>query len=413
MTNRAVVNFNSGEISPDLDALKTIEKYIGGCRRLDNMIPDIYGNAIRRPGTEFVAKTLGEYPGWPYFVDAISLIADNTRAWVLDKNLKFVAELALYDDSVGIQGIDFDEENNILVGYQPFVGESVTNPMVLYDSEYNVITNEFEWTPGRAGYMSDVFFSLDGTKVYATQELNSRLYRWDKTSLEMEWDIYVYHFASLFTAKPHPNIDGAVISSCGLDAGGLYPGYIGRYPTVFDSDGNVLGRWNMLGLGIYPAIRDMAVTSQYAYFAFTGASKVVLYQANLNDYTDFASWSPTPAEGYDEGVGWQVVTYNDFVYIYTSRVAGGNLWKLNSSLEVVASTAIGMTDLFVDYLGRICIKKSGADSSDIIVLSADDLSVIETVDSECPYNWVSLSIYNAVGIPTVISSGYKYEPLRS
>ena len=58
MTNIAVVNFNSGEISPDLDALKTIEKYIGGCRRLDNMIPDVYGNTTRRPGTEFIMATI-------------------------------------------------------------------------------------------------------------------------------------------------------------------------------------------------------------------------------------------------------------------------------------------------------------------------------------------------------------------
>lgn len=55
MTNIGVINFNSGEVSPELDARKDIEKYTGGCRTLENMIPDVFGNAAKRPGTEFIA----------------------------------------------------------------------------------------------------------------------------------------------------------------------------------------------------------------------------------------------------------------------------------------------------------------------------------------------------------------------
>ncbi len=54
MTKIAIVNFGSGEISPEVDARKDIEKYSGGCRKLENMIPDLYGNAVKRPGTELI-----------------------------------------------------------------------------------------------------------------------------------------------------------------------------------------------------------------------------------------------------------------------------------------------------------------------------------------------------------------------
>jgi hypothetical protein len=58
MSNIAVVRFNSGEVSPKIDARKDIEKYTGGCRRCENMIPDLYGNATRRPGTELIATSV-------------------------------------------------------------------------------------------------------------------------------------------------------------------------------------------------------------------------------------------------------------------------------------------------------------------------------------------------------------------
>jgi len=57
MSNIAIVNFNSGEVTPDIDARKDIEKYTGGCRRLENMIPDVYGTAIKRPGTEYIVTS--------------------------------------------------------------------------------------------------------------------------------------------------------------------------------------------------------------------------------------------------------------------------------------------------------------------------------------------------------------------
>lgn len=57
----ALVNFNTGEISPKIDARSDTEKYAGGCRLLDNMIPTVYGAAERRPGAKWIsdAKVAG------------------------------------------------------------------------------------------------------------------------------------------------------------------------------------------------------------------------------------------------------------------------------------------------------------------------------------------------------------------
>ena len=50
-----ITSFNSGELSPQIDARSDVEKYSGGCRILENLIPRIYGGAERRPGLEYIA----------------------------------------------------------------------------------------------------------------------------------------------------------------------------------------------------------------------------------------------------------------------------------------------------------------------------------------------------------------------
>jgi len=54
MPNTAIVSATSGELSPLIDARSDVAKYASGCRTLQNMIPRIYGAAIRRPGTEYI-----------------------------------------------------------------------------------------------------------------------------------------------------------------------------------------------------------------------------------------------------------------------------------------------------------------------------------------------------------------------
>ena len=54
-TFKIIQTFNAGELSPLMDARKDQQKYIAGCRTLENFIPLIYGGAQRRPGTEYIA----------------------------------------------------------------------------------------------------------------------------------------------------------------------------------------------------------------------------------------------------------------------------------------------------------------------------------------------------------------------
>ena len=54
--NTAIVNFNGGEFTGKIDARSDTEKYAGGCRQSDNMIPLIFGGSERRPGTEYITS---------------------------------------------------------------------------------------------------------------------------------------------------------------------------------------------------------------------------------------------------------------------------------------------------------------------------------------------------------------------
>lgn len=52
--NIPVLSFNSGELSPQIDARSDVQKYSSGCRTLENFIPRVYGSAERRPGTKYI-----------------------------------------------------------------------------------------------------------------------------------------------------------------------------------------------------------------------------------------------------------------------------------------------------------------------------------------------------------------------
>ena len=53
MPNLAVITTNSGKMTPLVDVRSDLEKYSGGTRISDNMIPLIYGPSTRRPGTRY------------------------------------------------------------------------------------------------------------------------------------------------------------------------------------------------------------------------------------------------------------------------------------------------------------------------------------------------------------------------
>lgn len=55
-TQKMLVSFNSGVITPRMDARVDLEKASASCRTLDNMFPRTYGMAMRRPGLRFIAE---------------------------------------------------------------------------------------------------------------------------------------------------------------------------------------------------------------------------------------------------------------------------------------------------------------------------------------------------------------------
>lgn len=58
-TQKALLSFSTGETSPLIDARSDLDSSPSSCRILKNYQPDVYGEAVRRPGTQFIqeAKT--------------------------------------------------------------------------------------------------------------------------------------------------------------------------------------------------------------------------------------------------------------------------------------------------------------------------------------------------------------------
>lgn len=100
MTKIAIVNFNSGEVTPEIDARKDIEKYTGGCRRLDNVIPNIYGNAVKRPGTGFIGFSLGVILTLSYIVSYENNAVCYENDIVFTQDSDWMPEFICYENNV-------------------------------------------------------------------------------------------------------------------------------------------------------------------------------------------------------------------------------------------------------------------------------------------------------------------------
>jgi hypothetical protein len=95
--NYPVISFNAGELSPQIDARSDVDKYKSGCRRLENMIPKIYGSAERRPGTKYIDTVNGAGR-------VVSFIYSNSIAYILlleDYAMYFYYNGARVLDSLG------------------------------------------------------------------------------------------------------------------------------------------------------------------------------------------------------------------------------------------------------------------------------------------------------------------------
>jgi hypothetical protein len=55
--NINITNFSGGLFTPKIDVRADTEKYSGGCRKLENMFPRMYGVAEKRTGSEFITSS--------------------------------------------------------------------------------------------------------------------------------------------------------------------------------------------------------------------------------------------------------------------------------------------------------------------------------------------------------------------
>jgi hypothetical protein len=109
MANVPIINFNSGELTPLVDARSDIQKYSAGCRICENMIPRIYGNAERRPGLEFIAEAYDSST----VNRLIPFIYSNTIAYVIE-----MADLIFrffYDGAIVL-----DDDDNEVTTVSPY-----------------------------------------------------------------------------------------------------------------------------------------------------------------------------------------------------------------------------------------------------------------------------------------------------
>jgi len=74
------ISFNGGELSPWLDPRIDLDKYRSGCRQLENMLPAVYGGAMRRPGTTY----LGAAPTASGKVRLVPFVASVSTTYILE-----------------------------------------------------------------------------------------------------------------------------------------------------------------------------------------------------------------------------------------------------------------------------------------------------------------------------------------
>ena len=137
MTNIVVTNFASGEVTPEADARKDIDKYTGGCRTLENMIPDLYGNATRRPGTELIVVGNGFACYYPPVVPDPAKTQISTPQQLQDIGS---SQAALADDYELINNIDMTGFDWTPIGIS-FIASPADNFNGTLDGNFFTISN--------------------------------------------------------------------------------------------------------------------------------------------------------------------------------------------------------------------------------------------------------------------------------
>lgn len=117
----AVVNFTGGEFTPEIDARSDTEKLASGCRKLENMIPDLYGEATKRPGTEKIV--IGNGVGCYYEAPTAdpAKIQITTAQELQDMNNDLTDDYELMNN-IDLNGVDWTPIGNVGGGGSEFTG---------------------------------------------------------------------------------------------------------------------------------------------------------------------------------------------------------------------------------------------------------------------------------------------------
>ena len=149
MPNEPLISFNSGELSPLIDARSDIEKYKAGCRTLENFIPRVYGIAERRPGLQFILGGVDNAVKGRI----IPFIYSNAIAYVIEmSNLSF----RFFFDG----GIVLDGGDNIVTTTTPYLTADLFQVQFIQSLDVLYLTHQ-DYAPRTLSRTSASEFTLE------------------------------------------------------------------------------------------------------------------------------------------------------------------------------------------------------------------------------------------------------------
>ncbi|HEG44013.1 hypothetical protein LCGC14_2126350 [marine sediment metagenome] len=149
MPNEPLINFNSGELSPLIDARSDIEKYKAGCRVLENMIPRVYGIAERRPGLQFIRAAIDN----DTIGRVIPFIYSNSIAYIIEMGDQV---FRFYFDG----GIVLDSNSNIVTTATPYLAADLFEVQFVQSLDVMYLTHQ-SYAPRTLSRTSASEFTLE------------------------------------------------------------------------------------------------------------------------------------------------------------------------------------------------------------------------------------------------------------
>ena len=147
--NEPIITFNSGELTPLLDARSDTSKYSAGCRTLENMLPLVYGCAERRPGLEYI---YGSYDN-DVVGKVIPFIYSNAIAYVVEMS-------ALIFRYYYNGGIVLDDDDAVVTTVTPYLEADLFQIQYAQSLDVMWLTHQ-DYAPRKLKRTTASLFELD------------------------------------------------------------------------------------------------------------------------------------------------------------------------------------------------------------------------------------------------------------